>query len=170
MIAKFTKFNVSNARNYSNEKETTDTYILIGKKPGQDFKELITCRCYMGRSSQASVVYASIWVHGGRVQLKKGAEPVEIYVSGKGSAGGYGYHKSSAAIDEAIRSAGIELYGSPYAPGKTRTRRNGGQEEAIDYKRQASISGVGDSAIQDALYAIGEALHYTRKQLHISRG
>ena len=52
----------------------------------------------------------------------------EINTSGTGSAGGYGYHRPSAAASEAIRNAGIEL--------------------------DQNISGRGDSAIEDAVKAI----------------
>lgn len=143
MKAKFTKNQVHNAMQPRN-KEQVEQFNLITFKKGE-FKTPVTARCYMGRSSQASVVYACIWAHTG-----------EISVSGKGSAGGYGYHKASAAIDEAISSAGIELYGSPY-----------GRDE--EPNRKASISGVGDTAIELALRAIGRALGYTEKQMYIVR-
>lgn len=152
MIAKFTETRCENAINHSNTKETVDTMVLIGHKKGE-FHELVTVRCYMGRSSQASVVYCSVWING----RAKG-----VCVSGRGSAGGCGYHKRSAAMQSALRSAGVVLYGSPYIPD-----RHG---EKIDYKKQASISGVGESAMEDALFAIGEALGFTRKQLYICRG
>lgn len=65
--------------------------------------------------------YACIWVS---------SNP--FYVSGGGYAGGYGYHKASAAAQAAMEDAGINL----------------------DF----DISGRGDSAIRDGLMAIGEAL------------
>ena len=113
--------NVSNAVNYGNKKETIRTYNIITDK----LDNIITARCYMGRSSSASVVYASIWInaHG-------------IHTSGKGHAGGYGYHKISAAIGDAIASAGIGL--------------------------SKDISGVGDGAIHEALGAIAEAMGYNK--------
>ena len=58
----------------------------------------------------------------------------EINTSGTGSAGGYGYHRPSAAASEAIRNAGIEL--------------------------DQDISGCGDSAIEEAVKAIAEMLGY----------
>lgn len=54
--------------------------------------------------------------------------------SGAGTAGGYGYDKQSAAVSCAIKSAGIEL--------------------------SKDISGVGPTAIREALGAIMEALGY----------
>lgn len=162
MIAKFTKTECSNARNMGQEKETIQTLNLIGIKKGE-FKELATVRFYMGRSASASVVYCSLWVNG---KDKKGHE---IYVSGRGNAGGYGYHKSSAAMQEALDSAGIELYGNAYVPGREKEKRYGLQTKKVDFKKRAHINGVGDTAIEDAIMAIGEALGYTRKSLKILR-
>lgn len=146
MKAKFTKTQVQNGRNYADKKETLDTYKVIAYYKGE-FHEPITCRTYIGRSSSASVVYASIWVHGWKSPRGKG-----IDVAGHGDAGGYGYHKGSAAIQAAIDSAGIELYGSAYGrPGEENKR--------------ARIDGVGDTAIESALLAIGRALGYTKLYL-----
>jgi hypothetical protein len=60
--------------------------------------------------------------------------------SGTGSAGGYGYHRPSAAAAEAISNAGITL--------------------------SKSISGVGDTAIREALKAIAAALGIENGILH----
>lgn len=65
--------------------------------------------------------FACLWVH---------SEPV--HTQGSGRAGGYGYHRPSAAAQEAIYNAGFEL--------------------------SDSISGVGDSAIEEALVAVAESL------------
>ena len=111
----------NNGKNYGCKKELIKTENVVSNT----LKELITVRCYMGRSANASVVYASIWVHG-----------PEHFTSGTGKAGGYGYHKSSAAIGDAIKSAGIEL--------------------------SKDIEGVGDSAVIEALGAIAEAMGYNK--------
>jgi hypothetical protein len=138
--AKFEGKDRTNARNYSGEKEKVSSYTLVAVYKGK-IEMPVTVVCYMGRSASASVVYASIWVHG-----------KEVYRSGSGSAGGYGYHKESTAIQEAISSAGIVLYGSAYSR----------QGEAVDYKKKAYIGGVGDYAIKEAIYAIGRALGYRK--------
>lgn len=152
MKAKITQNNVSNARNYSNEKEEVDRLVLIGCKKGEH-KELVTARFWYSKSRTASVCYCSIWVN---------CSPV--YVSGKGQAGGWGYHRSSAALESALTSAGIELYGSPYlGPGE---KPREGKE---NFKSRAYIGGCGDTAMQDAIKAIGVALGYTTKQLHLVR-
>ena len=106
------------------EKELTAAYTVIGiGKSRSDVDELASLRIYMGRSRTASRVYASLWVRG------KG-----INCAGSGWAGGYGYHKASAATSEAFANAGITL--------------------------DESISACGDRAICDALHALGLALGY----------
>ena len=85
---------VSSAVNYGDKKELIKTFNLIT----DELKEIITVRCYMGRSASASTVYASIWINS-----------PGYHSSGKGKASGYGYHKGSAAIGAAIESAGIGL-------------------------------------------------------------
>ena len=113
-----------NGRNYGGEKEMTAAYIVIGiGKSRSDVDELATLRVYMGRSRNASRVYASLWVHGNGT-----------HCAGSGWAGGYGYHKASAAASAAFANAGITL------------------DEAIN--------GRGDSAIVEALHALGLALGY----------
>lgn len=61
------------------------------------------------------------------------------HTQGSGKAGGYGYHRPSAAVDQAIRNAGFTL--------------------------SASITGVGDSAIREALMAVAKALKIKRPAL-----
>jgi hypothetical protein len=154
MKAKLTKNNISNGKNLGSVKETIEEMKLVCFKKGK-FTEPIVVRLYMGRSASASVVYCSLWVH----DLQKGV----FYISGHGSAGGYGYHKESAAMQEALDSAGIELYGSAYVSGTEKTYRG----EPVDYKKKARINGRGDSSMREAILAIGEALGYTRKQMTI---
>jgi hypothetical protein len=123
---------VSNAINYGNKKEMVSAYSAVGVINGE-LREVVTVRCYMGRSSSASVVYASIWVH-----------TPNGYTGGKGKAGGYGYCKESAAIGEAITSAGIEL--------------------------SQSIDGRGVSAIREAMEAIAIACGVNGEVLIITHG
>jgi hypothetical protein len=89
----------SNARNLSGDKELVDSFKVVAYYKGQ-LTEVVTCRVWMGRSRNASTVYASVWVH---------APAKNVHSSGYGSANGYGYCKTSAAIGEAIRSAGFQL-------------------------------------------------------------
>lgn len=135
----------SNARNYGGDKETIDSLRVIvfdqghrthlrkqnrtngyPHRPDEGFTTAIDARWYMGRSGGASVVYCSVWI---RTVDGKG-------YAGHGSAGGYGYHKQSAAFDSALRSAGIEL--------------------------GASVSGCGDGPMRKACVAILKACGFGR--------
>lgn len=112
----------SNAINYGRKKELIGTWnVIVNSDDG--LKNIITVRCYMGRSTNASTMYASIWIY-----------DEKHHTSGTGKAGGYGYHKASAAIADAIESAGIEL--------------------------DEDISGRGDSAIEESLEAIAATLGF----------
>ena len=128
-----------NAVNRSHNKEIISTYnAVVSTKNG--LKDVVNIRSYMGRSNMASVVYSSIWVNG-----------KNFWTSGAGSAGGCGYHKESAAIDEAIQSAGIELFGNLFESGNT--------------KKRTYIHGVGETAIIKAIEAIVKACGYKGKCL-----
>jgi hypothetical protein len=88
---------VSNARNYEGEKRTVNRlrFVSAGK-----METVVDARWWMGRSTSASVVYCSVWV----------SPPVTSEypaVSGRGTAGGSGYHKESAALEDAFTSAGV---------------------------------------------------------------
>lgn len=114
-----------NARNWAIEKETISTRKLIAfGKPDPQFTIVVDARFYRGRSSRASVVHCSIWIRttDGR------------YLSGRGQAGGHGYHKESAAFCSAVASAGIKL---------------------AEY-----VHGAGNHAVDRAIEAIGTAAGY----------
>jgi hypothetical protein len=144
----------SNGYNYSRDKETVSAHTALAKIRGE-LREIVTIRAYMGRSRSASTVYASIWVNAG-----------EVYTSGKGSASGWGYHKESAAIQEAITSAGFELYGDVYDSAHSwnydEKRENTPAEikklKTIAAKKRAYIGGVGESAIKAAIEAIARSV------------
>ena len=91
---------------------------------------IVTARIYY----PGTVAYCSLWISAaGR------------YGRGQGKAGGYGYHKPSAALQAAIRDAGITL--------------------------DASISGVGDSAMTEACEAIARAVTGKRRFItHVAHG
>lgn len=122
---------ISNARNYGGEKELVHRLQAVAydrtkqNYDGSRFYTPLDARFWMGRSNNASVVYCSVWV-----RTKDGR-----HMSGKGTAGGYGYHKVSAAFDAAARSAEIQL--------------------------DASVSGCGDGPMRLAAEAIVRAAGYT---------
>lgn len=69
----------------------------------------------------ATMAYACLWIHF-----------AGLYANGSGSAGGYGYHKQSAAAGQAFEAAGVKL--------------------------SQDIDGRGDGAIRDAMTALGKKL------------
>ena len=122
---------VHNARCPSGNKELVAHYNVITfdrnaapSSPENGFFTPITAKCWMGKSRNASVVYACVWIYG-----------EDKYWSGKGQVGGYGYDKISAAIDFALRDAGVN----------------------IGY----SFGGAGETATNHALSSIARALGYT---------
>jgi hypothetical protein len=128
--------NVSNARNYGGVKETTSTMQVIARNKQGALSSIVEARFYMGRSTNSSIVYCSLWVHCG-----------DVYTTGTGKAGGGGYHKESAALGAAIRDANIKLFGSPYS------NPEGGE----DLEKPAFIAGCGSDSMRKALVAIAEA-------------
>ena len=139
------------AMNNNGERELSNYYKLIDKKTE---KTIVDCRLYIGRSSSATAVHCSLWV-----QSVKGQDWADGYTStsGKGTAGGYGYHKASAAVASAISSAGIELWGSPY--GHPVNQDTPAQTRKL-LKSRAHIGGCGQGSIEVALSAIAYAAGY----------
>lgn len=89
-------------------------------------KIVVDCRIY---DSGGSKITACIWVN-----------PKSL--SGSGYAGGYGYHKESAAVADAIRNASIDL--------------------------SEDISGVGNSAIERAMISIAKMAGFPNAILVVS--
>ena len=114
-----------NAKNLGGNKETVDRYIAIAKlktAPDGNFMTVIDARFYMGRASSASVVYCSVWIN-----------CYGYTTSGHGQAGGYGYDKISAALGDALDSAGVVLNRSINGSGQTREALEA-ITEALGYK------------------------------------
>lgn len=84
--------------------------------------EIVTCRIYW----PGSVAYCALWIRGDAV-----------HASGTGKAGGYGYWKESAAIADAIYSAGFTL--------------------------SQNVGGVGTQAAYEALEAVAACVTGKRK-------
>lgn len=118
------------------DKEQRKGYTLLCKT-ANGWQDAVTVRVWMGRSSGASVVYASVWITGPYGQ--------NFYASGTGQAGGYGYHKLSAAVASAVSSAGAKLYGCPYGSGPE------------DFTKPFSFGGTGDGAFLDIFAALAKA-------------
>ena len=136
---KFKAFEAKNGLNINHRKESkfSKEFTVLVNGRNYDGKpclhELIQLRIYWTDSR----AYACIWIHGGKNKF---------YASGSGFAGGYGYHKESAATEEALTSAGI----------------------VIDYRD--SISGRGESAMESALMAIARKLGYRKAHICKAHG
>ncbi len=121
----------NNGINLSGAKEQVLRYDFIAPNPSwssgstwsRRYSRPINVKVWMSRSVSASVVYASVWA-----ESRDGS----IFISGYGTAGGGGYHKVSAAIDEAFDSAGIEML--------------------------APFNGYGDEATEHAIAALAKRL------------
>lgn len=97
-------------------------------------RAIVKCRIYIPNS----VAYCCLWI-----------SAPDCYGRGAGKVGGYGYHKPSAALQDAIDDAGITLHGDVY-----------GRES---HSRRAYIDGVGDSAMVAALEAIARSVTGKRR-------
>lgn len=96
---------------------------------GKELESLVEIRI----GSTASAAYACAWLYSPKVKDKEDhtVKP-SFWNSGSGRAGGYGYHRPSAAAAEALSRAGVKL--------------------------SEDIGGRGDQAIRDAVEAVGKAL------------
>ena len=103
--------------NYRKDDHYLYEYAVMAIMDDYTVKNPVTIRIYGTKARN----YAAIWANGNGV-----------YKSGTGTAGGYGYHKPSAAACEAIYNAGITL--------------------------DEDINGRGDSAIMEAAEAIAKAI------------
>lgn len=133
LVATFSSPSSSNAINYGGKKETVETLRLIAFIAGK-LRVVCDARFYMSRRCDgASPVYCSVWIHGAG----------DVYLSGTGVATGCGYHKTSAALEYALASAGVSLTGDVYGRA---------------YKKEpAHIGGVGSDAMREALLAVAVA-------------
>ena len=121
-----------NAINRDGQKELISRISLIARVDSK-LKTIVDARFYMSyKASATSSVYCSMWVTG-----------KDTFTSGVGKAGGWGYHKESAALQDAITSGGISLFGDVYGNDIKTT--------------PACIGGVGQSAMRAAMLAIALA-------------
>ena len=149
MIAKLGD-QMQNGRNYSGEKEMIGRILVISKKSE---RVIVNAHMWMSASRNASTVYSSVWLNSEKDKFGE-----EGYRScGKGTAGGYGYHKQSQALQEAIHSAGVELYGSPYNRQETINVDGVNVVQKVKDQR-AYFGGCGGKAMTDACLAIAYAL------------
>jgi hypothetical protein len=122
---------------------------LVVAMPDGSIREVITVRTYMSASRHALTVKACVWI---RLNTVSGD-----WKNGRGEAGGYGYHKESAAIAAAVRAAGVRLYGDPYAYGGP-----------ADLEKPFDFGGSGSSFYPDVFHAIAEAAGYSGSMQWVS--
>jgi hypothetical protein len=146
IAADFGGNNLNNARNLSGEKVLADRYRLLAvadgeRVQGEPLAEIAQLDIYTGKTPRAERVYASVWIKG-----------CADWRSGRGSAGGWGYCKASAAAAAAIKAAGVRLTST----------------DAEGRERPADIGGAGETAILAALFAVGVALGYPLSSLYVT--
>lgn len=78
------------------DKELRDAYKLIDPTTHE---EVIDARIYMGRDRKSSIVHCLLWLN---------LSELPHFITGYGSAGGYNYDKTSAALHSALLSIGYE--------------------------------------------------------------
>ena len=119
--------------NHRKERNPSEHIIVTLKKPDQygNHKEIVTIDVFHPKHYRTGMerVHCCMWVHD---------SSTDTHLSGSGWACGCGYHKTSAAIDEAFSSAGIEM--------------------------QRSFGGCGDSPVRVAIAALMKALGYRKNQ------
>lgn len=120
-LTKGPKFNVNHRKENHFVKQYTA--VVFNGKAAYD---AVTLRIYATDAKS----YCCLWVHDNCSWIKSCRD--SYYRAASGSAGGYGYHRASAAAQEAINNAGITL--------------------------SEDINGRGDTAIEDAVYAIASAM------------
>lgn len=85
-------------RAMNDNKELIHHFGVVARINGK-LTKVVDARFYMSRSADgASPVYCNLWVSG-----------ADTYTSGRGKATGYGYHKTSAAFQDALDNAGFTL-------------------------------------------------------------
>lgn len=120
----------NNVSNFRKEKGFFSSFsAIVPDEKGKLFSAIDLRFYFVGRDGM-SPTYACIWIVD-----RKGN-----FTSGGGKASGCGYHKPSAAAQDAMQAAGVTL--------------------------SKSISGVGEGAIERALIAICEAMGYTEVYIH----
>lgn len=126
---------------------------LIAVRKGE-LREVITVRVYFNsKGSGMQPVRSCVWI-------KPAADGP--WHSGRGSAGGCGYHKESAAIDDACSAAGVQLFGEVYS-----RRVDAGP---IDYKKRVYFGGTGSSGYETIFKAIAKAAGYKGRMAWTSYG
>jgi hypothetical protein len=121
------KFDTAELRDNINSAHRKESgfYRQLSALDPRDGSAIVTARFYWPGRDGASNCYCCVWIHGDK-----------MHGAGSGKAGGYGYHKESAALLSALNAAGAYV--------------------------SEDIGGRGDRAMRDALTAL--ALKVTGKR------
>ena len=122
MQATFTKsdfYNIKESAFKARDKQALLHQYAVLAETKNGIREIVIARLYASLRRGANRVTCILWTDG------------EHNANASGWASGYGYHKGSAALADAIRNAGIEL--------------------------TDNISGCGDATMREALLAIARA-------------
>lgn len=140
LIAKLSDKPAENAKQPDTPMVSAWSFVV---KHGTELRETICVRTYFNpRGTGMQPVRACVWLR----PAVHGAD----WRSGKGSAGGCGYHKESQAIADAFTSAGVTLYGhaAPRA------------DDKLDMKKVFYFGGTGESYYPAVFEATARALRY----------
>lgn len=105
------------------------SYTLVAIVNGSPV-EVMTARSFFGKGNGMQPVRVCVWINSRKDGVKQ-----TPWLTGQGKAGGCGYHKESAALCDALSSAGIKL--------------------------DHDIGGTGDSYYLDAFSAIADLAGFT---------
>lgn len=119
-----------NGKNLHGDKPLTCAIIILDRKTGHE-----PVRAIVWHSQSKGSNYATVWAH------SKLPGAFARHVAGHGRATGWGYHRPSAALGAAFKSAGVHL--------------------------DESINGVGDGAMERACIAVAVALGYKESNLAV---
>lgn len=145
LVAEVKGTDVRNGRNFAGEKATVGGYTVVAYRKGR-FYEPVRVRFYEAKNAKGGgAVYATVWASNGD----------KVSVSGSGNASGYGYDKASAAMDTALKNAGITLRGDLYGKDTSRAAK----------RKTAHIDGTGTAGIEAALCAVARAMGYRKFHL-----
>ena len=90
--------NLTDSGNVAKYRKEKGFYRQISMVDSRDGTQIVQARFYWPGREGASNCYCCVWIHGD-----------DLHGSGGGKAGGYGYHKESAALEEALSAAGIRM-------------------------------------------------------------
>lgn len=125
----------------ANRKESSfyrEVSALVPSVYPDSFRSVVTVRFY----GAGTTVYCCVWIHtrDARGTIGAGAK-----------AGGYGYHKESAALAAALDRAGVQLES---------------QSEPGERYQPGGLSARGDSAILEVVKAVARAAGAPRARIH----